>query len=479
VDYGSAGWRRWRPGVLATVLGLTSPIALPGQQVQAILGATLIDGTGGPGLPDAVVVVRGDRIDCAGSRAACRVPAGAQRVEARGTWIIPGLIDAHVHFSQTGWFDGRPDAIDLRDRYPYPEVIAGLEANPQRFFRSYLCAGVTSVFDVGGYPWTWALRRRFADSPDAPRIAAAGPLLSTVDHWLNLPSEKQFIYMANDSVVRLAVRTHAAFRSDALKIWYLMPPQPPDTARIQALVRVAADEAHAHGLRVIVHATGLREAKDAIRAGAQVLVHSVFEDPVDDELVSLARAHAIVFVPTITVYEGYEEAAFRGVSGSRYPLDCLDSVSAGFARSGPVPADRVPAGFRERAAQEKLQREIHNALANAGRLQAAGMTIALGTDAGNPGTFHGPSIYREMALLEEAGLSPLEVLVAATRNSARAMGWEDRVGTLEAGKAADLVVLDADPVTDLRNVQRIRWVMKAGAQVYPTADSGTGGGAHR
>ena len=454
--------------MFAGIVVMLLPVAsLRAQDLQAIAGGMLIDGRGTSAVADAVILVRGGRIECAGSRTDCRVPPSAQRLDARGTWVIPGLIDAHVHFSQTGWFDGRPDAVDLRDDFPYPKVVASLEEGPERFFKSYLCAGVTSVFDVGGYPWTWALRKRYATSIGAPRIAAAGPLLATIDFWLNLPGQQQFIYMANDSVVRQAVRTHAAFKSDALKIWYIMPPHPPDTARAQALVRAAADEAQAHGLPLIVHATGLWEAKDAIRAGARVLVHSVSEALVDTEFLALARDHRITYIPTLMVTEGYGEAATGVVDGSRYPLGCLDSVSASLARSGPPSVARVPAQFRKPEVREFFAKQVANAMENAKRLHEAGVTIAVGTDAGNPGTFHGPSIYREMALLQEAGLSPKHVLVAATRNAALAMGRQHDVGTLTAGKVADLLAITADPTADIRNVQRIRWVMKGGVVLRP------------
>jgi imidazolonepropionase-like amidohydrolase len=439
-------------------LGATRAVA---QQVQAVVGGTLIDGTGAEPVANAIVLIKGGLVTCAGTPAACAVPRQARRIDARGRWIVPGLIDAHVHFSQTGWFDGRPDAGDFRDRYPYPNVIADLQANPRRFFDGYLCSGVTAVFDVGGYPWTWELRRRFADDPRAPRIAAAGPLLSTIDHWLNLPGQSQLVYMSSDSIVRATVRSHAAFGSDAVKLWYIMPPQPPDTARIQELVRAAGDEARKQGIPLIVHATGLWEAKDAIRAGARVLVHSVFESPVDDEFVSLARDSHVVYVTTITVTAGYYNAALGRDARWSYPLACADSVSRRFSELD-LANEPALAWARKPGARERSAREDTIAMANAKRLADAGVVVAVGTDAGNPGTFHGPSIYSELEILQRAGLTPMQILVAATRNAAEAMGRADRVGTLQQGKVADLLLLDADPLADVRNLQRIRLVMKGG-----------------
>ncbi len=453
--------------LLVILLVWAMPMTLAGQSTVAIVGATLIDGTGASPVPDAVVVTRRDSIVCAGPRRRCPVPSGARRIDGRGAWVIPGLIDAHVHFSQTGWFDGRPDAADVRDRFPYASVEADLEAHPDRFFRSYLCSGVTSVFDVGGYPWTWELRDRFANNPRAPRIAAAGPLLSTIDFWLNLPGQQQFIYMANDSIVRETIRTHAAFHSDAVKLWYIMPPEPPDTARIQGLVRVIGEESHRQHLPFIVHATGLWEAKDAIRAGADVLVHSVFDKPVDDEFLELARSHHVVYIPTLTVVEGYIEAGKGTVDGHLYPLACADSVSRALVASGSPRLQHGKAWWTDTAAINATARQLATGEANAKRVQDAGITLAVGTDAGNPGTLHGPSIYRELQLTADAGLSPMEVLVAATRNGAKAMGREGQVGTVEAGKSADLVALDADPLADVRNYQRVRWVMKGGVLFKP------------
>jgi imidazolonepropionase-like amidohydrolase len=441
---------------------LLAPLAsLNAQVVQAVVGGTLIDGTGSDPVPDAVVLIRNGEIACAGTRSQCPVPKSAQRINAARGWVVPGLIDAHVHFSQTGWFDGRPDAGDFRGRYPYPGVIAAIQADPTRFFEAYRCTGITSVFDVGGYPWTWELRRRFAADPRAPRIAAAGPLLSTIPHWLNLPAQAQFIHMTSDSVVREAVRSHAAFGADAIKVWYIMPPEPPDTVRMQELLRAAGDAARKQGLPLIVHATGLWEAKDAIRAGARVLVHSVFDQTVDEEFVALARESRVIYVTTIMVAPAYLDAALGREAKWPYPLACADSASRAFAAED-LAGETSLAWARKPAVRERREREDSIARQNARRLSNSGVAIAVGTDAGNPGTFHGPSIHRELEILQESGLTPMQVLVAATRTAADAMGRLNEIGTLERGKLADLLVLDADPLADVRNLQRLRLVMRGG-----------------
>lgn len=451
------GWK------VAVTTAFPTPDAAP--PPIAIVGATLLDGTGAAAIRNAVVVMREGRIACAGPRAGCPVPRDADTVTAAGKWIIPGLIDTHVHFSQTGWVDGRPDALDLRERYPYAAVEADLHARPERFFRSYLCSGVTSVFDVGGYPWTLELQERTARSTTAPRVLAAGSLLSTIDHWLNLPDQRQFIYMADEATVRQAVRAHKTWGAAAIKVWYIMPPQPPDTARVSALVHAAGDEARKVGLPLIVHATGLWEAKDALRAGARVLVHSVWSAPVDDEFLSLARRLGTTYVPTLTVPDGYRQVAARRFARERQPLACVDPAT----RAKILATDTVALAQRPSAAalEERTTRTTQSfaqAQANLKRVFDAGIPVALGTDAGNPLTLHGASVFMELEAMQASGLAPRDVLVAATGQAARALGV-DSTGTVVAGATADLVVLDADPLADIRNVRQIALVVRRG-EVY-------------
>src|SRR5881628_125622 len=453
-----AGWR--------VAVTTAFPAASVPPPPMALVGGTLVDGTGAAPLANAVVVMRGGRIACAGSRAACPVPADADTVSAAGKWIIPGLIDAHVHFSQTGWVDGRPDALDLRDRYPYEQVEAELHVTPERFYRSYLCSGVTAVFDVGGYPWTLELQERTARSTTAPRVVAAGPLLSTIDFWLNLPDQRQFIYMSDETTVRAAVRAHKAWGAAAVKVWYIMPPQPPDTARVSALVHAAGDEARKVGLPLIVHATGLWEAKDALRAGARILVHSVSSEPVDDEFLTLARRQGAIYVPTLTVLDGYQQVRARRFERDRQPLRCVDpgTRAKALATDTVALAQRMPTpAAEERSA--RTRRLMAQAAANLKRVRHAGIPVALGTDAGNPLTLHGASVPMELEAMQAAGLTPLDVLIAATRNGARALGLGQHEGTVTAGATADLVVLDADPLTDIRNVRRVALVVRRG-EIY-------------
>ncbi len=452
------GWQ------VAVTTAFPTPSATP--PALALVGASLVDGTGASPMPDAVVVMREGRIACAGSRSACPIPPDADTVNAAGKWIIPGLIDAHVHFSQTGWVDGRPDALDLREQLPYERVEADLHAHPERFFRAYLCSGVTSVFDVGGYPWTLDLQVRTAESASAPRVVAAGPLLSTIDFWLNLPDQRQFIYMSDEATVRQAVRAHTDWGAAAIKVWYIMPPQPPDTARVSALVHAAGDEARKVGLPLIVHATGLWEAKDALRAGARILVHSVSSEPVDDEFLTLARRQGAIYVPTLTVLDGYQQVRARRFERDRQPLGCVDpgTRAKALATDTVALAQRMPTpAAEERSA--RTRRLMAQAAANLKRVRDAGIPVALGTDAGNPLTLHGASVPMELEAMQAAGLTPLDVLMAATRNGARALGLGQHEGTVTAGATADLVVLDADPLTDIRNVRRVALVVRRG-EIY-------------
>ncbi|HEY0143577.1 MAG TPA: amidohydrolase family protein [Thermoanaerobaculia bacterium] len=445
------GWR----------VALTGAIGTPGvpPSPRAITGATLIDGRGGAPVPNATIVVRDGKIECIN----CPVPAGVDVVDARGMFVTPGLVDAHVHFSQTGWTDGRPDAFDLRAEHPYEKVLATLEKNPERFARSYLCSGVTGVFDVGGYPWTLRLAERFAEDTAAPHVRAAGPLLSTRDHWLNVPAARQFVHLSSEEIGRSGVRYLAAAGANAVKVWFIVSRDLPVEASTP-WVMAAGNEARKQNLPLIVHATGLAEAKAALRAGAKLLVHSVWE-PIDDEFIALARQNGTIVTPTLTVSRGYTRLYGSVVSRTAPAIDdngCVDKVTrANVASTATLPATLANAeGLQVRETRVAALELLANM--NLKKMVAAGIPIATGTDAGNPLTLHGASINAELEAMQSAGMTAMQVVVASTSVAARAAGIDKVTGTIEPGKSADLLLLAADPTKDVRAFRQLRQVMRAG-----------------
>jgi imidazolonepropionase-like amidohydrolase len=453
-----SGWKIALTGAIDNPPGTPAP-------PRALVGATLLDGRGGAPIPNANVILRDGKIDCAGTATQCAVPEGVDVTNVSGMWITPGLIDSHVHFSQTGWADGRPDSLDVRATHPYENVEADLKANPDRFGRSYLCSGVTSVWDVGGYPWTLRLHDRFENDTRVPHVVAAGPLLSTLDHWLNLAAERQFIVLKDADSARNGVRYLAAQHSKAVKVWFIVTKDLPVEGSTPA-VMAAGEEARKNNLPLIVHATGLTEAKVALRAGANVLVHSVEDLPVDQEFIDLAKKNGTIVIPTLTVIDGYLRM-FHGVVDRKAPSaddpnGCVDRATlAKIAETATLDPSLVPAD-RMVTRQQRADRFTRVTRANLKTLVNAGIPIATGTDAGNPLTLHGPAIYAEMEAMQASGMSPMQIIVASTATASRAIGLDKQLGTIDKGKDADLVIVGGDPSLDVANFRKIRYVVRSG-----------------
>jgi len=451
------GWK------IAVTGAIDSPAGTPAPP-RALTGATLIDGRGSAPVANANVILRDGKIDCAGSAAQCPVPEGIDVTDARGLWIMPGLVDAHVHFSQTGWADGRPDSLDMRATHPYDRTEAELKSDPERYGRSYVCSGVTAVYDVGGYAWTLRLHDRFEPNTLAPHVDAAGPLLSTLDHWLNLPAERQFILL-NDASARDGVRYLASQGAHAVKVWYIVRPPDLTVEASAAAVAAAGDEARKHNLPLIVHATGLAEAKAALRAGATLLVHSVTDQPLDQEFLDLAKRNGTILIPTLTVSRGYVRMFRSAVEHTPVAIDdpngCVDKSTLSRIAETPSATTTLTAEQLSRR-DDRTAKQEQIAAQNLKALVAAGIPIATGTDAGNPLTLHGPAIYSEMESMQKAGMTPMQILVSSTAVAARAMRRETEFGTVDKGKDADLVILGADPTADVANVRKIRYVVRGG-----------------
>ena len=457
--------------LLAAVLLASAAVAQP----VALVGATVYDGTGGAPLADAVVVVDDGRIACVGTAADC--PAdGAEAVDLAGRYLAPGLIDSHVHYGQTGWLDGRPDSRVGTDHFDYDALQASLEADPDRWHRAYLCSGVTSVFDPGGMPWTVGVGEGTEESTTRPYVMSAGPLLThfqPVFSVLAANGESTFLPMQTDAEAVASVRQLAEMGADAVKVWYLNPPLG-RRAELDARLMQIGQQARAHDLPLIVHATELENAKVALRAGAAMLVHSVEDAPVDDEFVRLALHAGTVYAPTLRVGRNWARAVASATFGVVPTLDdpngCVDVETRRVIADAPALAatsGRDP--MRTFAMLEATGRDEAVMAANLARVHAAGIPIAAATDAGNPLTLHGPSIYAELEAMQAAGMSPGEVLVAATRNGASMMGRLDETGTVERGKLADLVVLTEDPGASTSAFRSVTHVVRRGA-VHRVAD---------
>ena len=421
----------------------------------AIVGATLIDGTGVPARSDTVIVVEEDRIKAVGSRAEVALAKGLRIVDGRGKWVMPGLVDAHVHFFQSGGAYTRPDVIDLRAHRTYEQEIAGVKGRLTQTFARYLLCGVTSVVDAGGPMWNFEVREAAARTLLAPRVAVAGPLVSTVARPQLDLGDPPIIKTGSPAEARALVQREAARRPDFIKIWFIQRPGE-DAAAGRALLDAVVDESRGAGLRVAVHATELEAARAAVDAGAAILVHSVFDKPVDEAFIAAVRDKGVLYVPTLFVVKGYDlvlsgrfvptEAERR--LGDPDALRSFEEIKAFPEFKG---TGRPAADAQVKTGQDNLR-----------RLAAAGVPIAAGTDAGNVGTLHGPSIFRELRLMAEAGLTAAQVLSAATRGGARVMGHESELGTIAPGKRADLLVLDRDPLADLSALESPRDIVKGG-----------------
>jgi len=460
--------------LLASMLLATSTHAAPPAPV-AITGATLVNPADGRVVADSVIVLRGERIERAGPAAATRVPAGATVIDARGKWVLPGYVDAHVHFFQSGGLYTRPDGPNLTKFRSYETERALIRANLEDTWKRYLASGVTAVVDVGGPMWNFEVRERAGHTDLAPRVAVAGPLISSEPREILALDDPPIVQASSSAEARALVRAQAARKPDLIKIWYLVADDG-DPAPFRPIVRAAIAESHRLGLRVAVHATELETARAAVEEGADVLVHMVDDRPVDEKLIALLLKKGTLVTTTLGVNERYvrmetqdwdftaEELALGNpdVVGTLFDVwhlpaaDLPQRISRGLAE----PRDHVEARIQARAAIPA---------ANLARLEQAGVTIAVGTDAGNPGTLPGPTFFRELERMRDAGLTPLQILRAATANGAKVFSPKPAFGTLAPGQLADLVVLDADPLADIRNAARVRAVVKGGRYLETAA----------
>ena len=443
-----------------------------GAPTLAIVGATVIHperDAAHARTSDATIVVRGNRIAAIGSSSALSIPTGARVIDARGKYVVPGLVDGHVHFFQSGNLYTRPDVADFNAWMPYAKEVERNQARLPATFKVWLASGVTSVVDVGGPFWNFTVRDAAAASDAAPRVAVAGPLISTVDDPPLDLGDPPIVKITSADEARALVRRELARKPDYIKVWFIYRSDaaiPGD----EAIVRAAGDEAHAAGVPLAVHATQLAVAKAALRAGADYLVHSVDDAPIDDEFLRLAKARHVLYCPTLFVHSGYLLALsnkWRATAAEKRLGD--PQIVAAMSDLDRIPTEKVPPRVARIIAMPGPDIPPVIAMKNLRAVHDAAIDIVMGTDAGNIGTLHGPSVFREMALMQQSGLSPLDVLRSATVNGAKAARRDRDIGVLEPGRLADLVIVDDDPTANVDNLSHIWRVVKDGRVFDPDA----------
>lgn len=399
----------------------------------AIQGGRLIDGTGAEPVDNAVVLIEEGKILGVGQQGEVEIPPDAEVVDATGKTVLPGLIDAHVHIMSA--------EFDIQKRLTTPLSFTFYEA--MQNMRNTLEAGVTTVRDAGGADLgvKLAVERGLFLGPRL--VISVGGLSQTAghgdDYWpvgieipLYYPGQPRLIcdgpYEARRAV-RLAVRAGA----DVIKICssggVLSPTDEPDVAHFRMdELHAIVEEAHAEHKRVMSHAQSKAGILNALKAGVESIEHGIY---VDDECIELMLAQGSYLVPTLYA-----------------PVMVLELHE----RTGRMPE------YALRKTKQVL--EIHRE--NVARAFEAGVKIVMGTDSGIAG--HGNNT-RELALLTEVGLSPMQAIVATTKTAAECLALEDKIGTLEADKLADVVIVDGDPLADIKVLEdkdRIKVVMKEG-----------------
>ncbi|MEC3909402.1 amidohydrolase family protein [Sphingobium sp. CR2-8] len=402
--------------LLATVVAL--PIALhpaasssapAGSGVVAILDATIFDGTGAAPSPGTVLIQDG-RIAAVGSDV--KVPRGAKIINAKGKALLPGFFDIHTHWTP----GGSPST--------FPQIA-----------NAYVAAGVTTVNDFNEAPEAYAPLRAWLGQMTAPHVHFAARVSTPGGHGADWADQATTLWVNTPEAGRAAIESLVAYKPDLIKVFadgWRYGVSPDNTSMDEWTLRAVAQAAHTHNWPVVTHTVTVDRGLVASRAEVDSLAHGLQDRPITAEEVAVIRKSGMAMAPTLAVYDPHKR--------------------------GEVKADdpRLQQTFRK----------FGYALGNVKAMFDAGIPIALGTDAGMPGTPHGPSTLHEMELLVQAGLTPTQALVAGTQTSAKIMRLDGDRGTIAVGKRADIVLVDGTPWTNIKDVYKVSQVLIDGKLAY-------------
>lgn len=450
----------------AIVLALGgTPAALAGETPHTILftAARAIPGDGGPAIENAVILVEDGIIRQIGRKGEVATPDGAVRIDLDGKTVMPAIISTHVH---PGFQRGLSYTVDNYNR----ETILG-DLNRELYF------GVSTVMSLGIEKGDvmYAIRAdQAAGRLGGAQLLLAGRGIGAPNAGPGAPAYAGIAYeITTEDQAKSAVAELAAHKVDIVKIW--VDDRGGRAPRLPfALSRTVIEEAHRLGFRVAAHIFYHEDAVELAGAGVNAFAHLVRDKVMSDDLIASMLAHNVYSMPNIgtpergthnSVPAWFEEPNLAGLLRDTQPPEVIDRVRTSFSSRDPATV------ARNRQNYAILQKSL-------AKLNAAGVRIILGADTGLEDHFFGYAEQKELEFMADAGMTPAQVIVAATSRAAEFVGLPDR-GRLAPGKRADLLVLDANPLDDIRNTRRIAKLYIAGAEIDRAALKASFNGAGR
>jgi imidazolonepropionase-like amidohydrolase len=465
-----------RMRLLIIIIYLFSSLIVVAQHHTAITNVTVIDVQSKKLLHGKTVFLADSIIVAISPSGTKKLPDNTQIIDGGGKYLMPGMVDAHVHFFMDGSLYSNPDWIDLRKFIPYEIEMDSTKQKMEDFLRRYLQCGITTVVDLGSTFNFLKLRDSLDNGYSVPTVYMAGPLITTVnlEHFIKNENDDVLMYGQNIEEAKAAVQKQLNFHPDLIKIIYVaIDPtgkHQEDTARkLLPFVKTIIEEAHRNNLKVAVHATQLIPAKLAVEAGCDYLAHGIDDQIISEDFVGLLKKKNVTVCPTLNVTDGYYKTFIQDNNFSSYQIShsnpfsfetlfALQDINSSFA-------NRIKQNAIDQTREYKNQDSIR--MVNLKKLSDAEIPIASGTDAGNIRTLHASFYLAELLSMRSCGMSNWQVIEAATINPLKILGKENKYGSISVGKIADMILLDKNPVDNLNNLAEISMVFKKGKAIIP------------
>ncbi|UCE41046.1 MAG: amidohydrolase family protein [Candidatus Aminicenantes bacterium] len=404
-----------------------------------LTGGNLLDVSEGKTIPNALVIIEKNTITYAGPAKTFEKSPEITMIDCSGKTILPGLFDAHIHLGGAS-------------------TLGYILIDEGRKLSAFLYSGVTSVFDLGAPPdWIFSIQKAEKSKTHlSPRVFSVGPVFTSPSGHGTEYGVPMSMTPTTEKEAREAVQKLIKENPDHIKIIYEKGSKH-FTSLSYELMETIIDEARKNNFPVVTHIITLEHAKDALEAGTDGFAHMVTDQEVPQNFLAEMKRKNVYCIPTLAVFESFSGKMVGIKESLEGPL-----TKQGISRE--IIADLVQKtqtpGIEDHL--NAWSKTLHFAKINAKKMSDLGIKLAVGTDAGNPAVFFGHSVHREMELMVEAGISPAKVIQAATINAAEILGQGEKLGTISAGKLADILVVEGNPLDKIQNTQNIVMVIKNG-----------------